>query len=130
MSIEDLKNYFNYPLTAKEQYDYWQESADDLEAAKPIDDEERQMIKDWRNLKVEDFKDETEEDFKKRVKEENKLKKATFVKLEQKKPMTMNININTIDKLKQKANEAGMNYQTLINVILKQYVDGKISIAL
>ena len=130
MSIEDLKNYFNHPLTAKEQYDYWQESANDLEAAKPIDDEERQMIKEWRSLKVEDFKDETEEDFKKRVKEEIKIKKTAFVELEQKKPMTMNININTIDKLKQKANEAGMNYQTLINVILKQYVDGKISVAL
>ena len=130
MSIEDIKNYFSHPLTAKEQYDYWQESADDLEAAGPIDDEERQMIKEWRSLKIEDFKDETEEDFKKRIKEENKLKKSTFIKTDHKKPMTMNININTIDKLKQKANEAGMNYQTLINVILKQYVDGKISIAL
>ena len=46
------------------------------------------------------------------------------------KLFSIRYNINTIDKLKQKANEAGMNYQTLINVILKQYVDGKINITL
>lgn len=130
MSIKDLKNFFNHPLTAKEQYDYWQEAANSLEAEGTIDKEEIQMIKNWRNMKVEDFKDETEEDFKKRIKEENKLKKSTFTKTEQKKPITMNININVIDTLKQKANESGMNYQTLINVILKQYVDGKIKINL
>ena len=46
------------------------------------------------------------------------------------KLFSIRYNVNTIDKLKQKASEAGMNYQTLINVILKQYVDGKINIAL
>ena len=124
---------FDHPMTAKEQYEFWQDEADNLEEVGPIDEEERKMIKEWRSYRLEDFKDETEEDFKKRQQDtidlKNNFKKAQN-ELKKTKPMTINTNIAVINKIKEKADNIGINYQSLINVLLKQYADGRINIIL
>lgn len=124
---------FDHPMTAKEQYEFWQNEANNLEEVGPIDDEEREMIKEWRSYKLEDFKDETEEDFKKRQQDTKNLKdsfKKAQNELKKTKPMTINTNVAVINKIKEKADNIGINYQSLINVLLKQYADGKINIML
>lgn len=124
---------FNHPMTAKEQYEFWQFEADNLEESGPIDDEEREMIKEWRSYKLEDFKDETEEEFEKRQQDTENLKnsfKKAQNEFKKTKPMTINTNVAVINKIKEKANNIGINYQSLINVLLKQYADGKINITL
>ena len=37
---------------------------------------------------------------------------------------------NILNNIKQKSENIGINYQTLINILLKQYVDNKINIVL
>lgn len=138
---------FDHPMTAKEQWEFWQNQAETLEENAPNDEEEKEMIKEWRSYRIEDFKDETEEEFKKRQNNVEKINKAVKeesfkgfmvdeygnqkeVKPKQIKPMTINTNIIVINKIKEKANDIGINYQSLINVLLKQYADGKIKITL
>lgn len=130
MSIKDLENYFNHKWTKQDKWDDLQSSIEDLEYVKPIDDEEKEMLKEWKAIKFEDLKDETEEEFQKRIEETEKLKKIKFVAVKQTKPITINADTAVIETIKKKANSIGMGYQTLINVLLKQYADGKINIML
>ena len=129
MSLEDVKNYLNRPMTKKEQFEFWQNQAESLEE-NILDEEEKQMVKEWKNIKVDNLKDETVEDFTKRKQDKLKLKTEEFVAVKQTKPITINTNINVIDKIKTIANNNGLNYQTLINMILYQVANGKIDIRL
>ena len=129
MSLEDVKNYLNRPMTKKEQFEFWQNQAEGLEE-NILDEEEKQMVKEWKNIKVDNLKDETVEDFTKRKQDKLKLKTEEFVAVKQTKPITINTNINVIDKIKTIANNNGLNYQTLINMILYQVANGKIDIRL
>lgn len=49
-----------------------------------------------------------------------------------KKDKLISIRVNTlvINGIKKKAENSGINYQSLINILLKQYLDGKINIIL
>ena len=46
------------------------------------------------------------------------------------KLISIRINENILNNIKQKSENIGINYQTLINILLKQYVDNKINIVL
>lgn len=46
------------------------------------------------------------------------------------KVISLRVNSFVIDNIKKKAEYSGLNYQTLINVLLKQYALGKVNIVL
>ena len=46
------------------------------------------------------------------------------------KLISIRVNTSIINNIKKKAESSGINYQSLINVLLKQYADGRINIML
>ena len=50
--------------------------------------------------------------------------------LQKSKRITLSVSVSELLKFKTNAREKGIPYQTLMNVIIKQYNDGKISIGL
>lgn len=50
--------------------------------------------------------------------------------LKKDKLISIRVNTSVINDIKKKAESSGINYQSLINVLLKQYADGKINIIL
>ena len=50
--------------------------------------------------------------------------------LKKDKLISIRVNTSVINDIKKKAKSSGMNYQSLINVLLKQYADGRINIIL
>ena len=136
-----------YKMTKEDKFKQLQNSIKSLKENEPLDQEEQIMLKEWEQMTIEDFKDETEEEFQKRKYEVEKLKIAKenndyelisidkkgnekVIKSKQTKLMTINTNIAVIDRIKEKAIDLGLNYQTLINMLLKQYADGKIRMIL
>lgn len=68
-------------------------------------------------------------------KEINKKENEVFFEkaidnLKKDKLISIRVNTSVINSIKKKAESSGMNYQSLINVLLKQYADGRINIIL
>ncbi len=65
------------------------------------------------------------------MEEEIKRYKSYFkAHVEKKQKISIRINANIINKIKEKAKENDIPYQTLISTILFQYVNGKIKVEL
>jgi len=81
---------------------------------KPLDNYEKNLIKDVENNKFVSVKN----------------KDTLIQKLNKNKNINIRLNEQTVEKLKNKAAQTGLPYQTLISTILHQYVSGKINIVL
>ena len=46
------------------------------------------------------------------------------------KPVSIRMQLNDLSAIQQKANEIGVPYQTLINLLIRQYIQGKIQLTL
>ena len=131
-----MKNQYMHIMTKEEKWEELQALIGGLEENDPLDDEERAMLADWKSIKFEDLKDETKEEFKARQKEFKACLKAQKEyrkeqkKLRKSKQITIRCNGEVIDKIKQKAADYGMNYQTYINTFLYQLAQGNLSIEL
>ncbi|GMO57099.1 MAG: hypothetical protein Ta2D_02750 [Rickettsiales bacterium] len=66
---------------------------------------------------------ENEKFFETAIKNQKQYKKG-----QQSKLITMNARIDVIDKIKEIASNLGLNYQSFINMILKQVADKKIKV--
>lgn len=123
-------------MTKEEKWEDLQNSIISLEENDPLDDEEKQMLAEWKSIKFEDLKDETKEEFKARQKQFKACLKAQKEyrkerkKLEKTTQITIRCNNEVINKIKQKADGYGMNYQTYINTFLYQLAQGNLSFEL
>ena len=90
----------------------------------PLDEEEKQYMQsfeagEWKNLPLN---------------EEEKLKKQLQVSAEfyskKTKPISIRLQKTVLGKLKEKSRYNGMSYQSIISLLAKQYVDGKITLQL
>jgi len=86
----------------------------------PLDDEERQLIKDIENDVFVPVPNQKEEIKKLRLYAENYLKKD--------KRITLRVAKKDLEKIQEKAIESGIPYQTLINSLIRQYANGRINI--
>ena len=84
-----------------------------------IDNEERELIHSLDNIDLTKIKSDTENS--------NLLKKSAkaFVKREETK-MNIRISSNELDKIKAKAEQEGLRYQTFIKSILHKYITGQL----
>lgn len=86
----------------------------------PLDDEERQLIKDIENDVFVSVPNQKEE-IKRYVNyAKNMLKKD--------KRLTLRVAEKDLEKIQEKAIKSGIPYQTLINSLIRQYANGRISI--
>ena len=111
-------------LTKEDKFNHVQ---DILKYNKPLDKEEKKEFEAYKKLKLEDFEDDTDEDLREEeefIKEFEKTQK----KFRKTKPMTIRAEEYVIDRIKNKAMIYGLNYQTYINMFLKQLADGKFTI--
>lgn len=90
----------------------------------PLDDEERELQEDLNNNLYKPIKNQEKE--KERI---SKIFDDYFGK-KQKRNTTFTIRSNKLimDKFKEKANNEGLNYQTLINMLIFKYVSGDLKL--
>jgi len=88
----------------------------------PLDNYEKQLIKDIENNEFVSVPN---------VKKEIK-RYASYARnyLKKEKRITLRVAKRDIEKIQEKAIETGIPYQTLIGSLIKQYANGKISIAI
>jgi predicted DNA binding CopG/RHH family protein len=93
---------------------------------KPLDDEEKELLEDWKNINHNDIIDIPTKEKKKVL---NDFKKAqSNYKKQYGKDVVLNIRVNSgiITKIKEKSVSVGLNYQTYINSILHQIANDNI----
>jgi len=86
----------------------------------PLDEEERQLIKDIGNDVFVSVPNQEEEIKRLRSYAANFLKKD--------KRLTLRVAKVDLEKIQEKAIESGIPYQTLINSLIRQYANGRINI--
>jgi len=86
----------------------------------PLDEEERQLIKDIGNDVFVSVPNQEEEIKRLRSYAANYLKKD--------KRLTLRVAKVDLEKIQEKAIESGIPYQTLINSLIRQYANGRINI--
>ena len=86
----------------------------------PLDDEERQLIKDIENDVFVSVPNKEEEIKRLRSYAANYLKKD--------KRLTLRVAKVDLEKIKDKAIKSGIPYQTLISSLIRQYANGRISL--
>jgi len=86
----------------------------------PLDEEERQLIKDIENDVFVSVPNQEEEIKRLRSYAANFLKKD--------KRLTLRVAKVDLEKIQEKAIESGIPYQTLINSLIRQYANGRINI--
>ncbi len=86
----------------------------------PLNDYERQLIKDIEDDVFVPVPNQEEEIKKLRSYAANYLKKD--------KRVTLRVTKKDLEKIQEKAIESGIPYQTLINSLIRQYANGRISI--
>lgn len=90
-------------------------------AFEPMDDYERQLIKDIENDEFVEVPNQKEEIKRYVSYAKNMLKKD--------KRVTLRIAKKDLEKIQEKAIKSGIPYQTLINSLIRQYANGRISIS-
>lgn len=92
----------------------------------PLDDEEKKELEDWKNIKESDIElclaDEDKEFANSFKSAQEDYKKS--------KQITIRIETPTLNKIKNKAANYGLNYQTYINLFLYQLANDKFTIEL
>lgn len=91
-------------------------------AFEPLDDYERRLIKDIENDEFVSVPNQKEEIAKAVLYAKNFLKKE--------KRITLRVAKRDLEKIQEKAIKTGIPYQTLINSLIRQYANGRISIAI
>lgn len=87
----------------------------------PLDDEERQLIKDIENDVFVSVPNKEEEIKRLRSYAANYLKKD--------KRLTLRVAKDDLEKIQDKAIKSGIPYQTLISSLIRQYANGRISLS-
>ncbi len=87
---------------------------------KPLDNYERQLIKDIENDEFVPVPNQKEEITKAVLYAKNYLRKD--------KRVTLRVAKQDLEKIQEKAIESGIPYQTLINSLIRQYANGRINI--
>ena len=87
-----------------------------------LDEEEKQILKDYGDGNYVPVENEAE-----KIKEAVQAARNTIRK---NKNINIRLSEGNIIKLKQKAAEVGLPYQTIISTLIYQYVEGKIKITL
>ncbi|WP_192483844.1 MULTISPECIES: hypothetical protein [Cysteiniphilum] len=75
-----------------------------------------------------EYKSITEDEFTKRKAQLEQMAKATMQKV--RKPISFKPDPATLAAFKEKAEHEGLPYQTLLNFLMKQYVDGNFKLAI
>lgn len=88
----------------------------------PLDEEEKQIMEDVKNGLYITPKNEEEK------KEQYSKIAKSYTKSKETKAITLRANKNVIEKIRKKADNCGINYQTYINMFLYQLAEGKIKI--
>lgn len=94
-------------------------------AFEPMDDYERQLIKDIENDEFVEVPNQEEE-----IKKVRAYAKYTLEKMKKEKRLTLRLQKEVLEKIQEKALDAGIPYQTLIGSILHQFAKGKLRISL
>ncbi|MDP4010721.1 MAG: antitoxin [Candidatus Roizmanbacteria bacterium] len=89
----------------------------------PLDDYERQLIKDMENDEFVEVPNQEEE-----IRKIRESAKYTLEKLKKDKRITIRVGNNDLESIQNKALESGIPYQTLISSILRKFARGKINI--
>ncbi len=92
-------------------------------AFEPLDDYERQLIKDLENGEFVEVPNQKEE-----IKKIREYAKYTLEKMKKDKRITIRVENNDLELIQNKAIETGIPYQTLIASILRKFARGKINI--
>lgn len=94
-------------------------------AFEPLDDYERQLIKDIENDEFVPVPNQKEE-----IAKAVSAAKYTLKQLKKDKRITIRVDGEDLYKIQNRAVEKGIRYQTIIASILHQYANGKIKLAL
>lgn len=94
-------------------------------AFEPMDDYERQLIKDIEN---DEFK--VVPISKKERKRWQAIARYTLDQMKKDKRITIRVDKKDLEKIQNRAVEKGIRYQTIIASVLHQYANGKIKLAL
>jgi predicted DNA binding CopG/RHH family protein len=86
----------------------------------PMDDEERQLIKDLENNEFVESPNQKEE--------VERLRSYFKYTANKDKRITLRVAQADLDSLHKKAKESGIPYQTLIGALIRQYAAGKIQL--
>ena len=90
---------------------------------KALDEEERKMLNDYKNNSINDIELLTDkDDLQDFIKAQKEYKKS--------RQITIRVQNNIIDSIKQKAETYGLNYQTYINIFLNQLAKGELQLIL
>ncbi len=92
-------------------------------AFEPLDDYERDLIKDLENGEFVEVPNQEEE-----IKKLRGYAKYTLEKMKKNKRITIRVENNDLELIQNKAIESGIPYQTLIASILRKFARGKINI--
>ena len=92
-------------------------------AFEPLDDYERQLIKDMENDEFVEVPNQEEE-----IRKIREYAKYTLEKLKKNKRITIRVDNNDLESIQNKAIESGIPYQTLIASIIRKFARGKINI--
>lgn len=94
-------------------------------AFEPLDDYERQLIKDLENGEFVEVSNQKEE-----IQKAVAAAKYTLGKMKKEKRITIRVANNDLQTIQDKAVKTGIPYQTLIAAILHKFAKGKISIGI
>jgi len=92
-------------------------------AFEPMDDYERQLIKDLKNGEFVEIPNQEEE-----IRKLRSYAKYTLEKMKKDKRITIRVENEDLNLIQDKAIESGIPYQTLISSILRKFARGKINI--
>jgi len=92
-------------------------------AFEPMDDYERQLIKDLKNGEFVEIPNQEEE-----IRKLRSYAKYTLEKMKKDKRITIRVENEDLNLVQDKAIESGIPYQTLISSILRKFARGKINI--
>lgn len=91
----------------------------------PLDDYEKQLIKDMKNNEFVEIPNQEEE-----MKKYRAYAEYTLEKMKKEKRITIRVDNNDLNNIRNKAVETGIPYQTLIASILHKFARGKINIGI
>jgi predicted DNA binding CopG/RHH family protein len=93
---------------------------------KPIDNDEKEELKNWKNITDDDIVDIPQDEKNKFAKEFRSAQKDFIKKQNKNDVLTIRIRHDIKEIIRKKAEEIGLNYQTYISMIIHQIATDKI----